>query len=180
MREFSTIFWTSFPAPARHGRFEKRAELHGKLPSRNGCSQPGKSRFDAGADDFHDTTTAFTSDGRAWFCGCRHRNAFEYQLHQPHPFAVGVQKAEVAGPAVTLGQDVLQDQPEKFSAADGAAFHLFGFAVLIAEFYLTVFAGEYVLFLNHAPVQVTPQINQRGLSAADLGAIDDPFLGVPR
>ena len=40
------------------------------------------------------------------------------QLHHRDQFAVGVQKAEVAGATVTFGQDVLQDQAQECHAAE--------------------------------------------------------------
>ncbi len=50
------------------------------------------------------------------------------QLRQWDQFAVGMQKAEVAGAAVTFGQDMFQDQAQECHAAEHA-----GFAVLVAE-----------------------------------------------
>lgn len=53
-----------------------------------------------------------------------------------------MQKAEVAGAAVTPGQDVLQDQAEKFHAAHVALFDPFGLAVPVAERHPAIFVGQ--------------------------------------
>lgn len=70
-----------------------------------------------------------------------YHDAFE-QLHQRHQFAVGMQEAEVAGAAVTLGQDVLQDQAQEFHAAHAARFDPFGLAVPVAERHLAILVGQ--------------------------------------
>jgi hypothetical protein len=53
------------------------------------------------------------------------------QLNQP--FAVGVQKTEVAGAPEALGQDMSEDQPKEFRAGQRSSPHLAGFTVLVAK-----------------------------------------------
>ena len=64
-----------------------------------------------------------------------------------------MQEAEVAGAAVTFGQDVLQDQVQECRAAERAGFHLAGLAVLITERDVTLVTGQNVFLLVHAPIR---------------------------
>ena len=107
----------------------------------------------------------------------RGHDAFE-QLQQRDQFAVGMQEAEVAGAAVTLGQDVLQDEMQECHAAHAALFDPFGLAVPVAERHPAILAGQDVFLLDHAPIQITPEVNQRLLACADRFAIDYPIAGV--
>jgi hypothetical protein len=85
---------------------------------------------------------------------------FEQKVQQlDQTFAVGVQKAEVAGAAEALGQDMLKQQAEEGGAREGAGFGAAGFAVSIAEGDLAVVAGEDVLFLEDSAVQIAAQID---------------------
>ena len=95
------------------------------------------------------------------------------------PFAVGVQKAEVAGPPEALGQDMPEDQPKELNTGQRASPHLSALAVLITKGYLAVPAGDNVLFLDDAFIQIAPQINQRLVAAANGLDVDDPGFGIP-
>ncbi len=86
-----------------------------------------------------------------------------------------MQKAVVARPPEALGQHVLQDQVQEGRAAYGAHHALAGLAVPIAETHLAVLAGEDVLFLNHAPIQIAAQIDQGLLAVAHALAVDHPL-----
>ena len=55
-------------------------------------------------------------------------------------------------------------------------FPLPGLGVAITEAHLAVIAGDDVLLLDDAPVEVAPQIDQRLLPGADGFAIHHPFL----
>lgn len=55
--------------------------------------------FDAGTDNLHHPATTFAAYHRAWLRWGEH-DTFD-QLHQWDQFAVGMQKAEVVGAAVT-------------------------------------------------------------------------------
>ena len=93
-------------------------------------------------------------------------------------FAVGVQKAEVAGAPEALGQDMLEQQPQEGSAGEGAGFGAAGFAVAIAEGDLAVVAGEDVFLLEDAAVPIAAQIDQGLFARADVLAVDDPLVGL--
>ena len=99
-------------------------------------------------------------------------------MHQRDQFAVGVQKAEVAGAAVTIGQDVLQDQAQECHAAKSAGFNLPSLAVLIAERDVTLVTGQNVFLLYHAPIQITPEVNQSLSASPDRFAIHHPLGGI--
>ena len=71
-----------------------------------------------GTNNLHHPATTFTAQHRAWLRWGEY-DTFA-QLHQWDQFAVGVQKAEVAGAAVTFGQDMLQDQAQECHAAERA------------------------------------------------------------
>ena len=67
-----------------------------------------------------------------------------------------MQKAEVAGAAVTFGQNVLQDQAQECHAAESAGFHLAGFAVLVAERDVAIAVCNDVLLGQYPAVPDTP------------------------
>ena len=93
-------------------------------------------------------------------------------------FAIGMQEAEVARPPKTFRQHMLQHQPQKLRAGYGSPFHLPRLGVAITERHVTVVAGDDILLPDHAPVKVTPQIDERLLAAADEFAIHHPCLGI--
>ena len=93
----------------------------------------------------------------------RHRAGLEPHPQQRQPLAVlaiGMSQAKVARAPKPLGQDVLQHQPQKVRSADGARRVLAAATVAIAERDLTLRTAHDVTLLNHAPVQVAPQIDQ--------------------
>jgi len=78
---------------------------------------------DPGSQDGHCGATTRAQQWRA-FGECGHRALgidAEQVLHEgDQAFAVGMQEAEVSGPAKALGQHMLEDQPQEFGAGDGA------------------------------------------------------------
>ncbi len=89
-----------------------------------------------------------------------------------------MQEAEVAGAAKTFGQDVLQDQAQECHAAHAALFDPSGLAVPVAERHPAIVVGQDIFLPDHAPVQVTPEVNQRLMACADLLAIGHPLGGI--
>jgi len=89
-----------------------------------------------------------------------------------------VQKPEVAGAPEALGQDMLEQQPEEGGAGERSRFAAASFAVAVAKGDLAVVAGEDVLFLEHAPVQIAAQIDQSLFPGADVLAVHDPLPGM--
>ncbi len=61
-------------------------------------------------------------------------------------------------------------------AGDGSQFRLPRLGVAIPEGHLTVCAGDDIRFPDDTPVQITPEVDQRSLSAAVRFAIHHPFL----
>ncbi len=94
------------------------------------------------------------------------------------PFAVGMQKAEVASASEAFGQHMLEDQPQEPGAGDRSVFALLGFAILVAKSHLAVFAGDNIFLLDHAFIEIAAQIDQRLLARADGLDIDNPGVGV--
>lgn len=92
--------------------------------------------------------------------------------------AVGVQKPEVARTPEPFGQHMLEEQPQERRAGNRSCAHLVGLAVLVTKGDLTVPAGDDVLFLNDAAVQITAEIDQRLLAGADGLAVHHPFVGI--
>jgi hypothetical protein len=79
-----------------------------------------------------------------------------------------MQKAKVACAAITFRQNVLQDEPQECHTAERAAFSLSGLAVLVTERHPPVVAGQNIFLLYHAPIQITPQIDQGLFARADF------------
>ena len=92
--------------------------------------------------------------------------------------AVGMQKAEVARTPESLGQHMLQHQPEELRAGKRSALQLSGTGVAITEADFAVGAGEDVFLGDDAPVQIAPQVDERLLARADGFAIHHPRRGV--
>jgi len=133
----------------------------------------------APAHNLHRCAAARTRQGRAnfhpglWW----HGGQLEHPLQQCNqPFAVGVQKAKVARSPQAFGQNMLHEQPQKGGTADGACRHLAGFAVAIAKAHASLFTAQNVFFLDDAPVEIAPQIDQGFHTGADTLAIDHPFF----
>ena len=70
--------------------------------------------------------------------------------------AVRMQKAEIARPPKSLGQDVLHHQPQKRRAGYGADFHPPGLGIAIAEPDSAAIDGDDILLGDHAAVQSKP------------------------
>ena len=92
--------------------------------------------------------------------------------------AVGMQEPEIAGAAQTLGQHVLEQQPQEIGAGEGAGLPPAGLGVPVAEGHLVVLAGEDILLLQHAPIPVAAEIDQGLLPRADGLAVHDPADGM--
>ena len=135
--------------------------------------------LEAPGDHAHSATAASTqprwSWGRCWHAGLALEDDQFKQRDQA--FAVGVQKAVVAASPEAFGQDVLEHQLEEVGAADGAAHHLFGFAVAPSVGDVAILAADDVLFLNDTAVQVSAQVDQGFAAIAHALEIDDPFVG---
>lgn len=166
----------SAPAPAKFGRLSVHVALHDRLPIRRGYSHLLDGCCDAGTDDFHDTAATLTAYRRTGF-RWRNHNSFE-QLHQFNQLAIGMQKSEVARAAVSFGQNVLKNQAQECHAAEGAGFSLSGLAVLVTERHPPLVAGQNIFLLNHAPIQITPQIDQGLFARADFLAVNHPIGGI--
>ena len=65
-----------------------------------------------------------------------------------------MQKPEVAGSPKTLGQHMLQYQPQELGPGQRPCLPVFDLAVLVAECHLAVLAGNNVLLLDHTLVKV--------------------------
>ncbi len=85
-----------------------------------------------------------------------------------------MQEAKVAGSPETLGQHVLQEQRQETRPAQRAHRTLAGLAVAIAKADLACLAGEDVLLLDDAPIQVAAQIDQGLAAIANAFAIHHP------
>ncbi len=72
---------------------------------------------------------------------------------------------------------MLQHQPQEVRTADGSCRAFAGATVAIPERDLAIGAAYDVALLNHPPVQVAPQIDQRLVAIAHGLAIDHPALG---
>ena len=83
------------------------------------------------------------------------------QLQQmQNPAAVVVQKAKVPGALESLGQHMLQQQPQKILPRQGARGSLARFGIAIAESHHPVLAAQDVTLGNDTPVQIPAQVTQ--------------------
>ena len=89
-----------------------------------------------------------------------------------------MQKAEVAGAPESFWQDMLKQQPQELCAGYLSGFDPLGFAILVAEGYLAVVAGNNVFFLDYTAIEIAAEIDQRFLSATDTLSVHDPLLGI--
>ena len=87
-------------------------------------------------------------------------------------------ETEVAGTPESFRQDMLQEQPQELCAGDCSGFDSLGFAVSITEGHLAAGAGDYVLLLNHAAIEIATEIEQHLLARADAIAIHDLLRGM--
>lgn len=70
---------------------------------------------------------------------------------------LGCKKPKLLTAPKALGQDMAQ-QPQELRAGNGAGFEPPGLAVAVAEGHLAVFAGENVLFLEYAAIEITADL----------------------
>ena len=75
-------------------------------------------------------------------------------------FAVGMQKAKITRAAETLGQYVTQQEAQELHTGQGSGALLLGFAVLVTKSHQAVLASDDVFFLDHAFVEIAPEIDQ--------------------
>ncbi len=73
---------------------------------------------------------------------------------------------------------MLEDQPQEPGAGERGVFDPFRLAILVAKGHLAVFAGDDILFLDHAFIEIASKIDQRLLAGADGLDVHDPGLGV--
>ena len=136
-------------------------------------------RGDPGAQDLHRPATAGTGQGGGSWPqegGHRYRTQLEQHLQQvDQALAVGMQEAVVPSAAEALGQDMAQEEPEEVGTGERAGVQLAGLAVLIPEGHFASFAGEDVLLLEHAAVQIAAEVDQCLFAGTDGGAVDDPL-----
>ena len=78
--------------------------------------------------------------------------------------AVGMQKAEVAGPAEAFGQDMPEHQGEEARPRQGAVLEALALGMTVAEGHLAVLAGDDVLLPDNTAIEVAPEIDQRLLA----------------
>ena len=72
---------------------------------------------------------------------------------------------------------MLQHQPKKFLALEGAVSGLTGCTVEVLEGHFAMVIGNDVVFIDHTPIQVTGQVLQCGCTFTDMPAIDHPPIG---
>jgi len=136
---------------------------------------------DACSHNPHSATTTRTGQSRARPQRRQHPLGIKPQQilkEGDQPLAVGMQKAEVASTPESFRQNVLEDQPQEFRARDRPEFRTLGLGVSIPKSHLPVLASEDVFLLDHAAIEIAPEIHQRLLTATDALAVDDPLLRV--
>ncbi len=75
------------------------------------------------------------------------------QLHQTQQFfCIAMEKAKVAHPPESFGENVLQNELQKIFAFEGAITNTAGPAFSILESDPTVLVGNDIFFAYHAPV----------------------------
>jgi len=132
-------------------------------------------------DDLHRRTTARTLDfGARLEEGQRALRIEAEQIlnHGNQPLAVGMQEAEVTGAPESFWQDVLQDQPQELGRGDLPRLGAPAFGLFVAKGHLPIVTGEDVLFPDHAPVEIAPEIDQRLLAGADALAVHNPLFRI--
>ena len=89
--------------------------------------------------------------------------------------AVRMQETKITGAPKALRQHMLEHQPEKVGAGNGALFHPSGLGVTIAERHLAVAAGDDILLADDAPIQITAEVDQR---LSMIAVMEPPMIGV--
>lgn len=146
-------------------------------------------------DDLHRRPTTRAPHRRTWLDAVtrQRRDEFEQQMQQgDQVFAVRMQKAEIARPSKALGQDVLQDKPQKLRPAHRAQHHLAALGIAIAESDLAIGTDDDVLLSDHpdrdsapdrpAPIGHCPPICSRPPSPRDTpgASASQRLRGLPR
>lgn len=88
-----------------------------------------------------------------------------------------MQQAEVSRPMETLGQYVLQYQPEEVCSFQGARFPLSGLAFFIAEGHPIVLQTQDLALTDDTLVEVAGQVGQGRFTPSDTFALDYPGSG---
>ena len=83
--------------------------------------------------------------------------------YRDQALVVRIQESEVSRAAESLGQDVLEDEPQEVGAGDGSGVVLSGLGVAIAEGQVVVVVGEDVLLADDAATEVAAQIDEGGM-----------------
>ncbi len=130
---------------------------------------------DACCDDFHDAAAALAWDrGLVELLPWEMRHTVKQVPQQlDQRLAVAVQKPIIARPAEPFGQDVLEQQPKKLRARQGAGFDLAG-VLGVTKGHLAVLTAENILLLQHPAIEVLAQIGQCLVATANVLAVDDP------
>lgn len=87
-----------------------------------------------------------------------------------------MEEAKVPHPPEAAGQHVLEQQPEKLSARQGADL-AFSLVVLIAEANHAFTVGDDLFLGQHAAIEVAAQKDQRLLAPPHLLAVNHPLIG---
>jgi hypothetical protein len=89
-----------------------------------------------------------------------------------------MQEAEIPCSPEAFRQDMLEQQRQELGTGQRAVSEAFAFALAVAKGHLPVVAGDDIFFLDHAAIQIAPEIDQCLLAGADALAVDDPGRGV--
>jgi len=101
----------------------------------------------------------------------------QHKLQQPDQLlAVSVEESIIARASETLGQHMLQQQPEKIGARQCSGFRR-ALVVGIAEGYLTIAHGDDVVLAQYATIEVFAKIGDGLVATADTFAVDHPLFG---
>ena len=128
-------------------------------------------------EDCHHLAAAITENRRAWWQRLRARYPHvQGQLQQPdQAFGIRMEEAKVPHPPEAAGQDVLEQQPEKLSARQGADLAV-SLVVLIAEADLAITVGDDVFLRQYAAIEVAAQIAKRLLAPPHFLAVHHPCI----
>lgn len=88
-----------------------------------------------------------------------------------------MKEAEASGPTEALWQDMEHEQVEELFTGNGSCPVGLGFGVEVSKRYPALFAAENILFLDDAPVEVTPEIDKDLVAVADVFTVYHPLLG---
>src|SRR5665647_2679317 len=71
---------------------------------------------------------------------------------------------------------MLQHQPAKLFALEGAVLRFAGFTIRVFKSDPTVLHRNDCVFTDHPPIQIAGQVFQCGLTSADMSTVNHPFL----